>query len=142
MERKNVSPRGTDGARVISVIRTKALRGSGTEDDPCRTVFQYWSLEGSLLAENDPKEKEDKNKEKIKKAIEAAKKHGWKLDGDVYRLNAAGNLAWAEDCHGKTVPEDSTEVFTFWELDPYTGASRHRGVGVGCFWTDWKGGID
>ena len=52
-------PRETDSARVIQVIETKALRGSGdSEADMCRTVTQYWSLEGELLAEHDPFEKE------------------------------------------------------------------------------------
>lgn len=53
-------PRGTDSARVIQVIETKALRGKGeNESDMCRTITQYWSLEGVLLAEHDPcKEKE------------------------------------------------------------------------------------
>ena len=51
-------PRGTDSARVVSVIETRALRG--TEEDKCRIVTQYWDFEGNLLAENDPcaKEKE------------------------------------------------------------------------------------
>lgn len=46
--------------RVISVIETQALRGSGTERDKCRIVTQYWDFDGNLLAENDPcaKEKE------------------------------------------------------------------------------------
>ena len=54
-------PRGTDGARVIQVIETMALRGTGEdENDMCREVRQYWSFDGELLAENDPcaKEKE------------------------------------------------------------------------------------
>ena len=54
-------PRGTDGARVIQVIETMALRGTGEdENDMCREVTQYWSFDGELLAENDPcaKEKE------------------------------------------------------------------------------------
>lgn len=46
-------PRGTDKARVISAIETKALRGAGTEDDPVRIVKQYWDFDGNLLAEND-----------------------------------------------------------------------------------------
>lgn len=58
--RKPVRPRGTDGARVIQVIETRALRGIGTEEDMCREVVQYWDFEGNLLAESDPcaKEKE------------------------------------------------------------------------------------
>ena len=27
---------------------------------------------------------------------------------------------------------------TNWELNPVTGATRHCGVGAGCFWTDWE----
>lgn len=53
-------PRGTDSAKVIQVIETKALRGEGSEVDMCRIVTQYWNFDGKLLAENDPcvKEKE------------------------------------------------------------------------------------
>ncbi len=54
-------PRGTDKARVIQVIETRAARGNGqSEDDPCRIVTQYWDFDGNLLAEHDPcaKEKE------------------------------------------------------------------------------------
>ena len=47
-------PRGVDAARVIRVIETKAARGSGTSEQPSRSVTQYWSLDGKLLAETDP----------------------------------------------------------------------------------------
>ena len=47
-------PSGTRSAEVIQVIVTKALEGSGTEEDPCRIQTRYWSLDGTLLAENDP----------------------------------------------------------------------------------------
>lgn len=50
--------RGTDAAKVIPVIETKALRGIGTEENPCRIVTQYWDFKGNLLAENDQCEKE------------------------------------------------------------------------------------
>lgn len=51
-------PRGTDKAKVIKVIETTSIRGSGkTPEDMCRIVRQYWSLDGKLLAENDPIEK-------------------------------------------------------------------------------------
>ncbi len=50
--------RGTDSAKVITVIVTKSLRGEGTYEDMCRMVTQYWDFEGNLLAENDPCEKE------------------------------------------------------------------------------------
>lgn len=41
-------------AKVIQVIETEVTRGKGEEGDPLRGVTQYWSLEGDLLAENDP----------------------------------------------------------------------------------------
>lgn len=44
-------PRGTDQARVIQVIETKGLVGTGLDKkDPCRIVTQYWDFEGNLLA--------------------------------------------------------------------------------------------
>lgn len=52
-------PKGTDRAKIVCLIETKALRGEGTPQDMCRTVTQYWSLDGKLLAENDPCAKED-----------------------------------------------------------------------------------
>lgn len=40
-------------AEVIKVIRVLFVRGDGKED--CiRGVTQYWSLDGKLLAEDDP----------------------------------------------------------------------------------------
>lgn len=53
LNKRTVRPRGTDSARVIQVIETRSIRGTGNEDDPCREVIQYWDLEGNLLAEND-----------------------------------------------------------------------------------------
>lgn len=55
-----LTPRGTDSAKVIQVIETKSVRGTGTNEDMCRLVTQYWDFEGNLLAENDScaKEKE------------------------------------------------------------------------------------
>lgn len=52
MEQKITAiPRGCDSARVEQMIVTRALKGAGTEDDPCREVSQYWSLTGKLLFE-------------------------------------------------------------------------------------------
>lgn len=52
MEYKNTArPRGTDSARLVTVIETTALCGSGTADDPCYPKVQYWSLEGDYLGE-------------------------------------------------------------------------------------------
>lgn len=55
---QGVKARGTDSAKVIEVIETTALRGSGTMEDPCEIVTQYWDFEGNLLAEGIKKEKE------------------------------------------------------------------------------------
>ena len=57
--KKVVRPRGTDSARMIKVIETRALRGNGEDDDPVRAVKQFWNLDGNLIAENDPFSYED-----------------------------------------------------------------------------------
>lgn len=44
---------GTNSAKVIQVIETKALKGLGTESDPVREIVQYWDLEGNPLASFD-----------------------------------------------------------------------------------------
>lgn len=41
-------------AKVIQVIEVEITRGNGVEGDVMRGVTQYWSLDGTLLAENDP----------------------------------------------------------------------------------------
>lgn len=48
-----VRPRGTDKAEVIKVIKTKSLLGYGTQEDPVRLIYQYWDLNGNLLASHD-----------------------------------------------------------------------------------------
>lgn len=50
---KTARPRGTDSAKVIQVIETISLRGSGTDKDPVRAVKQFWSFDGDLIAESD-----------------------------------------------------------------------------------------
>lgn len=37
----------------MQVIAVACERGFGRDDDPIRKVFQYWSLDGRLLAERD-----------------------------------------------------------------------------------------
>ena len=60
MDYAHARPRGTDSARVIQVIETVALRGSGSNhEDPVRHVKQYWSLDGEFLAEKDTLIKEN-----------------------------------------------------------------------------------
>ncbi len=42
--------------QLIEVIRTELeMRGNG-KDDPIRIIVQYWSKDGTLLAEVDPVE--------------------------------------------------------------------------------------
>jgi hypothetical protein len=41
-------------ARIVRVIEVVAARGAGVINDPIRQVVQYWSFDGTLLAEDDP----------------------------------------------------------------------------------------
>lgn len=52
--------RGTDSVRIINVIRTEALKGEGTPENPYRSITQYWDFKGNLLAEYDPCEKKER----------------------------------------------------------------------------------
>lgn len=45
---------GTKSAELITAIKTTAVVGTGTEEDPVRTIVQYWDLDGVLLVEHDP----------------------------------------------------------------------------------------
>lgn len=53
-KKSTVRPRGTDSAKVVRVIETKAIMGTGEDADPNRLVTQYWDFEGNLLATVDP----------------------------------------------------------------------------------------
>ena len=53
-DNETVRPRGTDSAKVIQVIVTESVVGRGTEEDPTRSILQYGSLNGELLAKVDP----------------------------------------------------------------------------------------
>ena len=50
-EKNTARPRGTDSARLVTVIETTALCGTGLANDPCYPRIQYWSLEGDYLGE-------------------------------------------------------------------------------------------
>jgi hypothetical protein len=43
-----------DKAQVVSVILTSLKRRGDGKDTPIRIVYQYWTLDGKLLAEVDP----------------------------------------------------------------------------------------
>ena len=53
LERNTVRPRGTDSARLVTLIETRAIQGYGTDDDPVRTKTQFWDFNGNLIAEID-----------------------------------------------------------------------------------------
>ncbi len=38
---------------IVKMVRVMWPRGAGTEDDPCRTVPQYYDFDGNLIWEND-----------------------------------------------------------------------------------------
>lgn len=48
-----LTARPTVSAKVITVIETVSVIGSGTPEDPLRHMIRYWNLEGELLAERD-----------------------------------------------------------------------------------------
>ena len=54
IDNETVRPSGTDSAKVIQVIVTESVVGRGTEEDPTRSILQYWSLTGEFLAKVDP----------------------------------------------------------------------------------------
>ncbi len=43
-----------EAACAKMVIEVQAVYGNGVENDPCRVVMEYWSMEGELLAIRDP----------------------------------------------------------------------------------------
>lgn len=45
---------GEGRAKCMLVIEAVITRGKGTTEDPKRVVIQYCSLDGQILAENDP----------------------------------------------------------------------------------------
>lgn len=47
-----------DSAKVISVIKTSSRVGDGTKDNPYRTVFQYWTLNGELICKCEKRDDE------------------------------------------------------------------------------------
>ena len=36
--------------KVTQVVEVKSFVGTGTEDDPIRSITEYWSFDGKLLA--------------------------------------------------------------------------------------------
>lgn len=38
-----------DKAEVVMVIRVTSVEGSGTDEDPVRRVFRYWTVDGKEI---------------------------------------------------------------------------------------------
>ena len=49
-------------AKVIQVIRATVTRGRGTEDDPHRTTYEYFDLDGNFLADMNASKLEQREK--------------------------------------------------------------------------------
>ena len=84
--------RGTDSAKVIQVIETVAVRGDGSPENMCRWVHQYWSLEGELLAENDPCGEDHTRETEDVKEMEAVVKFSDGQCGSVERYHTEKEL--------------------------------------------------
>lgn len=65
----------------------------------------------------------------LKEAIWAVARRGWNLKGVDCYITPYGTVQF--------ISHDM-----WWEIDPETGASRHRGLGAGCLWSEWEGGKD
>lgn len=53
-------PFGVPEVEVINVVRTRLkVVGDGSEENPHRSLTQYWSQDGELLATVDPAEAKD-----------------------------------------------------------------------------------
>ena len=79
--------------------------------------------------------------EELELAVKLLNMKGWRLNPEEVTLNRAGNVGYIVSGTGEIVdewPEDAATAYMV-EVDPETGASRHRGAGAGCFWTEWEG---
>lgn len=52
---------GIREVQVVQVIRTLTVIGTGTDGDPVRGVWQYWTMEGELLSTSDYGQQEGAN---------------------------------------------------------------------------------
>lgn len=115
MEKAAIRPRGTDSARAIQAIETKALRGNGSKDDPRRIVKQYWDFEGRLLAENDICAKDQQksygyqlSKEEVMEMLsgefstdtETIMCYSGMMDGLIHSLLRDGDIGWFASKNG------------------------------------------
>lgn len=65
------------------------------------------------------------------KAVQILKLAGWDLTvDDIRNASICSENGWI---YFETVIDD-----TAWEVNPNTMESRHKGLEVGCFWTEWR----
>lgn len=64
-------------------------------------------------------------------AVQILKPAGWDLTAeDIRNASICPENGWI---YFETVIDD-----TAWEVDLHTNESRHKGLEVGCFWTEWR----
>lgn len=68
---REITIRGTDAARVITLIRTTALKGKGIPDDPYREVYKYWTLDGRFLFEEQLNEIEKSDHLRLERIVQS-----------------------------------------------------------------------
>ena len=68
---REIAIRGTDAARVVTLIRTTALKGKGIPEDPYREVHQYWTLEGRFLFEKQVNEIEKSDHLQLEQIVQS-----------------------------------------------------------------------
>ena len=61
--KKEVEYATPSSVKRVSLIEVISLRGAGTPENVIRRVFQYYTDDGKLVAENDMDEKVNKNED-------------------------------------------------------------------------------
>lgn len=64
-----MNARGTDAAKIVTLIRTTALKGRGVPEDPHREVYQYWTLNGRFLFEEQVNEIEKSDHSRLEQIV-------------------------------------------------------------------------
>lgn len=67
---REIAIRGTDAARIVTLIRTTALKGKGIPEDPYREVYQYWTLTGYFLFEGQVSEIEKSDHLQLEQTVQ------------------------------------------------------------------------
>lgn len=49
-----MTKQNVENAQVIQVVAIKLVIGDGTNNNPTRSITEYWSFDGELIAISDP----------------------------------------------------------------------------------------